>query len=145
MKLAYRLSMCALLVAAACAAQARDTTLRLPFDPVVAKGTADGKLDGSVKFYLAGKAPAGGTVVKSNVVTNRKTNGVGKPDEEACEWALLAALIVLQDAAKTAGADTVRNITSYYKKVEFKDGSQYECHAGGVMVGVALKADLAKH
>lgn len=54
--------------------QARDTTHYLPFDQVVAEATASGKLDGSVKFYLAGKTPKGAQVIRSGVTTSKKTN-----------------------------------------------------------------------
>lgn len=125
--------------------QARDTALYLPFDKVVKEMTAAGKLDGSVKFYLAGVAPKGKvTVVSPNAVTNKKTNAFNKTDEVACEWALQSALLTLQDAARQAGANAVVNISSYYKKIERKDPATYECHSGAVIAGVALKADLAK-
>ncbi len=145
MKAIHQLSMCALLLGGVGAAEARDSTLKLPFDPVLESAISSGKLDGTVKFYLSGKSPAGGKVLSSNAVTNKKTNGVGKTDEKACEWALLSALITLQDAARSAGANAVTNITSYYKKNEVKDSVNYECHAGGVIVGVTLKADLVKY
>ena len=55
--------------------QARDTTLFLPFDQVVTEAISTGKIDGSVKFYLAGNTPAGkASVVTPGVVTNKKTN-----------------------------------------------------------------------
>lgn len=126
-------------------AHARDTTLHLPFDAAVAKAVESGKIDGSVKFYLAGKGPKGGKVLNDSAITNKKTNGVGKSDEEACNWALFSALITLQNAAKNAGADSVRNIVSYYKRNEYKDSSNYECHAGAVVVGVTLKGQLVRH
>jgi len=37
----------------------------------------------------------------------------------------------------------VVNIASNYKHVEYKDSEKYECHAGAIMAGVAIKADLA--
>ncbi|MEP9318712.1 excinuclease [Pseudomonas sp. LABIM340] len=125
--------------------QARDTTLHLPFDEVVAEAVKAGRLDGSVKFYLAGN-PAGDklSVVQSGAITNKKTNAFNKSDEEACRWALQSALITLQDSAKKAGATAVTNIVSYYKRNEFKDAKQFECHAGAVIAGVALKGDYAK-
>jgi uncharacterized protein YbjQ (UPF0145 family) len=124
--------------------QARDTTHYLPFDQVVAEATASGKLDGSVKFYLAGKTPAGAQVVRSGVTTSKKTNAFNKTDEGACSWALQSALISMQQAAKAAGANAVVDIASNYKHVEYKDAEKYECHAGALMAGVALKANLAK-
>ena len=98
-----------------------------------------------MKFYLAGN-PAGAklNVIQSGAITNKKTNAFNKSDEEACRWALQSALITLQDSAKKAGATAVTNIVSYYKRNEYKDAQQFECHAGAVIAGVALKADYAK-
>ncbi|MCO7513236.1 excinuclease [Pseudomonas guariconensis] len=125
--------------------QARDTALYLPFEKVVQQMLAEKKLDGSVKFYLAGVQPRGKVkVISPNAVTNKKTNAFNKSDEAACEWALQSALLTLQDAARKANANAVTNIASYYKKNERKDPATYECHAGAVIAGVALKGDLAR-
>ncbi|MBK4988748.1 MULTISPECIES: hypothetical protein [Pseudomonas] len=125
--------------------QARDTALFLPFDKVVQQMLAEKKLDGSVKFYLAGVQPRGKVkVVSPNAVTNKKTNAFNKSDEVACEWALQSALLTMQDAARKANANAVTNIVSYYKRNERKDPATYECHAGAVIAGVAIKGDLAR-
>ncbi|OLF56358.1 excinuclease [Pseudomonas chlororaphis] len=125
--------------------QARDTTLNLPFDKVVAEAISTGKIDGSVKFYLAGNKPSGQvTVVSPGAVTNKKTNAFNKSDEAACEWALQSALITLHQAAKKVGANAVTDIASFYKSNERKDPKTYECHAGALIAGVALRGDLAK-
>ena len=125
--------------------QARDTAVYLPFDKAVAEATRAGKIDGSVKFYLAGNTPTGNvTVLSAGAVTNKKTNAFNKSDEVACEWVAQSAIISLHQAAKNAGANAVTNIVSYYKKNERKDTTTYECHAGALMAGVALKGDLAK-
>ncbi|MDU9389532.1 excinuclease [Pseudomonas sp. zfem002] len=125
--------------------QARDTALYLPFEKVVQQMTAEKKLDGSVKFYLAGVQPKGKvTVVSPGAVTNKKTNAFNKSDEAACEWALQSALLTMQDAAKKVNANAVTNIASYYKKNERKDAVTYECHAGAVMAGVAIRGDLSR-
>jgi uncharacterized protein YbjQ (UPF0145 family) len=98
-----------------------------------------------VKFYLAGNTPAGNvTVLSTGAVTNKKTNAFNKSDEVACEWVAQSAIISLHQAAKNAGANAVTNIVSFYKKNERKDAKTYECHAGALMAGVALKGDLAK-
>jgi hypothetical protein len=125
--------------------QARDTPVYLPFDKAVAEATRTGKIDGSVKFYLAGNTPAGNvTVVSPGAVTNKKTNAFNKTDAVACEWVAQSAIISLHQAAKNAGANAVTNIVSFYKSNERKDATTYECHAGAIMAGVALKGDLAK-
>ena len=55
-----------LLCALPAVSQARDTQVFLPFDKAVAEATRSGKIDGSVKFYLAGNAPAGKVTVVSS-------------------------------------------------------------------------------
>ncbi|AOB33568.1 excinuclease [Bordetella sp. H567] len=137
------LAILTLALACAPAAHAADRTVMQSFQEAVKNATDAGKLDGSVKFYLAGAKAPSGKVVEANVVTNRKTNAFGKSDDKSCDWAAQSALVSLQEAAKKAGANAVINIVSYYKKNETRDPAQYECHAGAVIAGVALKGDLA--
>jgi uncharacterized protein YbjQ (UPF0145 family) len=124
---------------------AADKVVHLPFEQVVAEATQSGKLDGSVKFYLAGHAPAGQVaVVNDNASTSRKTNAFGKTAEATCNWVLQSALIALQDEAKRAGANAVIDVVSNYDHQPYSDPQNYECHVGFLMSGVALKAKLAK-
>lgn len=123
--------------------QARDTAHFLDFQSVVNEATQAGRLDGSVKFFL-NKTPAGAQIINANVTTSQKTNAFNKTDEEACSWVMQSALIKLQNAAKAAGANAVVDLASNYKNVEYRDNSKYECHAGAIMAGVALKAKYAK-
>lgn len=125
-------------------AYARDTTLNLDFKQAVDKAVQDGTIDGSVKFYLQGTTPSRATIVQSDVITNKKTNAFNKSDEAACDWALRSALIQLHNAAKAQGANAVVDIVSFYKSNETKSTTTYECHAGTMVGGVALKAKLAK-
>lgn len=125
--------------------QARDDTLYLPFEKVVAEMTAAKKLDGSVKFYLAGVQPRGKvSVITPGTTTSKKTNAFNKTDEEACNWALQSALLTFQESARKANANAVTNIASNYKHNERRDPVNFECHAGAVMAGVALKGDLSR-
>ena len=124
---------------------AQDTVVNLSFQNTVAAATKSGKLDGSVKFYLAGNRPAGNmTVINDNVTTSKKTNGFSKSSQESCDWALQSALITLQGAAKQAGANAVVDIQSNYNTQPHSDPTNYECHKGFLMSGVALKGKLAK-
>lgn len=118
----------------------------MPFEKVVSDAIRAGRLDGSVKFYLAGNEPSGQPVqvLLTDVATNKKTNGFNKSDNDACEWVLQSALITLQNAAKRVGANAVTNIVSYYKHHARKDLNTYECHAGVLMAGVALRGDLVR-
>ncbi|ESH95038.1 Excinuclease ATPase subunit [Cupriavidus sp. HPC(L)] len=125
-------------------ASARDTKYLLPIQDVLNMPEAKEKLDGSVRFFFAGQRTPKVLETKGSDVSNRKTNGVGKSDEEACRWAALSALLSFQDKAKTMDANAVVNLVSYYKKNEMASADQYECHAGAVVVGVALKGDYAR-
>ena len=132
------------LLAVASTAQARDTRVEQSLRELVSSQAArDAGIDGSVRFDLAGE--------KVNVqqrlgedVTNKKTNAANKSDEEACRWVALSALRALQDGAKSRNANAVVDIVSYYKKNEFKSTTNYECYAGAILAGVALKGTYAK-
>lgn len=128
---------------ASAAVQAADRTVYMPFQPEVELAIEAGRIDRSVTFSLKGTAPAG-EVVKADVVTNKKTNAFAKGDWEACSWVMQSALIQLFEAAKAADATKVTNIVSFYKRNPYESTTQFECHAGAVIAGVALKADLAK-
>ena len=125
-------------------AQARDDTLMLPLQDVIQMGLDSGKLDGSVKFYLAGaKTPA----VRSKMgegMANKKTNGFGKDDVTACKWAALSALVAFEGTAKKKGANAVIGLHSFYKRNVKKDPVNYECHAGNVIAGVTLQGTYAR-
>jgi hypothetical protein len=124
-------------------AQARDSRMHLDFAEVVSSGLNDGTLDGSVSFHLAGAATPPVSQRHGPANSNRKTNAVGKSDEEACRWVLLGVLVAMQDQARSKGANAVVDITSNYKKQEFSSPTQYECAAGAIMAGVALKGTYA--
>ncbi|SPS01227.1 excinuclease ATPase subunit [Cupriavidus taiwanensis] len=125
-------------------ALARDTKYMMPLQEVLDMPEAKEKLDDSFRFYLSGQKTPKVLERLDSGVSNRKTNGVGKSDEDGCRWAALSALIALQDTAKTKGANAVVDIVSYYKKNEVASPTDYECHAGAVVVGVALKGTYAK-
>lgn len=133
------------LMLAAAPAFAADTRLELPLQELVNSPEAKAAgIDGSVRFYLAGqKTPAVVSRFGEDVV-NRKTNGVGKSDAESCRWVALSVLKALQEGAKDRGANAVIDITSYFKKKEFRSATNYECHAGGIMSGIALKGTFVK-
>lgn len=125
-------------------ASARNTLIQVPLAEVLAMPEAQGKLDGSVKFFLAGQPTPRIAQKLGSDVSNQKTNGVGKSDEFGCKWAALSALIRFQESAKRQGANAVVDLVSYYKKNETSHPTMIECHAGAVLIGVALKGSYAK-
>ncbi len=124
-------------------AQAADKMHSFNFNEAVNRAVADGTLDGSVKFYLAG-TKSGGHVIETGLVTNKKTNGFGKSAQKACDHVLRSALIQFQSTAKAKGANAVTNVVSFYKANETKSTTNYECAKGTAMAGVAIKGDIVK-
>lgn len=125
-------------------AMARDTVVHLPFDALLQSPEALKKLDGSVQFFLAGQPTPKVLERKGEGVANSKTNGFNKDVTTGCQWAGLSALIELQQKAKEVGANAVIDIVSYYKKNVYSSTTEYECHDGVLITGVALKGSLAK-
>ncbi|TYA49398.1 excinuclease ABC subunit A [Aggregatibacter actinomycetemcomitans] len=141
MKLMTKLTLAvATVFTAACAP--RDTTHHYDIQSVLNSPEAQRFLNPNVKLYFGKPAP--GKVVVDNAVTNKKTNAANKSDEKACKRAFLSAVKQLQDKAQSSGATKVGNIVSYYKKNVYKSTTQYECHAGHLIAGVALKGDIVK-
>lgn len=126
------------------AAMARDTRYELKIEDVKKDSRYAGTVPTDVAFYFGDQAPAKPGTDLGEFVTNRKSNSFGRPDEEACRWAMMAALKVLHDRAISEGGNAVINIVSYYKKNTFKSDTLYECHAGGFVAGVALKGTVVK-
>lgn len=124
---------------------AADRVVDLPLQELLDSPEAKSAgIDGSVRFYLAGqKTPAIASRMGESV-SNKKTNGVGKSDEEACRWVMLSVLKAFQESAKAKGANAVVDMVSYYKKVEARSATTYQCHAGNIMSGIAMKGTYAK-
>lgn len=125
-------------------AAARDTTLHLPIKPALDAALASGKLDSGVKFYFADQTHPAAKQQLGTFVTNRKTNAFGKSDEEACNWAMQSALIELQTRALKEGGNAVVKVESFYKKNAYRNETLFECHAGAVVAGVALRGSVIK-
>ncbi|MDY0873285.1 hypothetical protein [Dongia rigui] len=137
----------AILLAAVCLAtvpaQARDTKYELKIADVMADPRYAENVPSTVKFYFANQAaPAGQDL--GEFVTNRKTNSFGKQDEEACTWAMISAMKELGERALAEGGNAVVGIVSFYKKKVFASDTQFECHAGAIVAGVALKGSVVK-
>lgn len=127
----------------ATAVQARDDISKYPIQALLETSKAkDALLD--IPLYFADQTYAKEQNKFGEVITNKKTNAFGKSDTEACEWVMLSALKALQERAVKEGMNAVVNIQSYYKKREFVSSTEYECGAGTIMAGVALKGTLVK-
>ena len=134
---------CALTLATT-SAYARDTTLHLPVQDVLNSPDFQQKVGNDVQFYFAGQPSPKTLKSFGEDITNKKTNAVGKSDAVACRYVMLSALIQLKEHAQSVGANAVTNIVSYYQKNTFSSPTEYECHAGALMAGVALKGTFVK-
>lgn len=129
-------------MALAATAQARDTRHLLSIEEAMNTPAARERLDPEIRFVFA-DADHGEVVAEhGNYVTNKKTNAFNKSDEEACRWVMLSALLSLQERVRAEGGNAVINIESYYKRTAMASRTEYECHAGAVMAGVALRGDV---
>jgi uncharacterized protein YbjQ (UPF0145 family) len=132
-----------LAVVAVAPAIARNSAVTVTLDSVLDMPEAKAKLDGSVKFYLAGAATP--KVVKKfgEDTSNAKTNAFNKTPEEACRWNALSALIKLQEHARRDGANAVIGLVSYRDHEDFKSATELQCSDGAFMAGIALKGTYA--
>lgn len=143
-KLTLTIAGAAVLFATATPALARDTVHILPIEAAMNANDAKNRLGESVKFYFGNqKTPAIASRLGSDK-TSQKTNSFGKDAETACHWAFLSSMLRLQARAQELGANAVVNIVSNYKNIERSSPTEYECHDGAIMTGVALKADFVK-
>lgn len=125
------------------AVEARDDITKYPIQQLLESSKAkDVLLD--IPLYFADQNHSKESSKYGEVISNKKTNAFGKSDTEACEWVMLSALKALQQRAVKEGMNAVVNIQSYYKKREFVSSTEYECGAGRIMAGVALKGTLVK-
>ncbi len=125
-------------------AMAADTVVMLPIAGAMAANDAQKRLGDSVKFYFADQPTP---QVLSHIISDRtslRTNGFGKSAEKACNWVFLSAMLQLQKRAQEVGANAVINIVSNYNNNEMASQTEFECHDGAIMAGVAFKADFVK-
>ena len=120
---------------------AKDDRLKFPIESLLKSDKAKQALL-DIPVYFAGQSHATPSKVWGEVSTNQKTNAFNKSDQEACEWVLLSALKALQERAMREGMNAVVNIRSNYKHNEFSSSTEFECGAGNIIAGVALKGDL---
>jgi len=132
-----------LALVAAAPSFARNNAVTVTLESVLDMPEAKAKMDGSVKFYLAGASTP--KVIKKfgEDTSNAKTNAFNKSPEEACRWNALSALLKLQEHAKRDGANAVIDIVSYRDHVDFKSPTEVQCSDGAFMGGIALKGTYA--
>ncbi len=102
------------------------------------------KLGDDVRFYFGNQKH--GAIQKNwgEVGTNKKTNAFLKSDQEACVWAFISAMLALKNRALKEGGNAVIDIKSNYKGNETVSETTFQCGAGNIIAGVALKGTIVK-
>lgn len=131
-------------LALAATAEARDDRLKMPLDAAMNSATAKSKLDPNIKLFFGDAKHAKPVQTLGTFTANKKTNFFNKSDQEGCEWVFLSAAISLQERAKQEGGNAVVDIKSVYKNQELTSATEYDCGAGSVMGGVALRGTVVK-
>jgi len=125
-------------------AAARDDAIHLSWSDLINSQEAREKLDSGVRLYLAGaKTPRIVERLETDTVS-KKTRSLGRNTLTSCARAALSALIAMQAEAKKRGANAVVDIFSYYDKSAFRSTTEYECHNGTMVTGVAFQGTYAK-
>jgi hypothetical protein len=126
----------------ATAADARNDRLRMPLSTVLSSPQARARLDPNIALYF-GKQPYSPPADRRGVFSvNEKTNFFNKTDEEGCNWVFLSAARALQEHARRQGGNAVVDIISNYKNQPFSSETEFECGAGNVVGGVALRGEV---
>lgn len=122
----------------------RDSKLMFSIADAMQSADFKQRLDPNIRLYFGSQKHAKTLQSFGNVTTNKKTNAFGKSDGEACRWVFLSTLLALQERARKEGGNAVVNIVSYYKKEKNSSNTEFECHAGAIIAGVALNGDVVK-
>jgi uncharacterized protein YbjQ (UPF0145 family) len=125
-------------------AQARNTQYTLKIADVLQSTDFADKVGKNIPFYFGTQATPKVERTIGTFTTNRKTNSVGKKDEDACRWAMVSALLELRNRAEKEGGNAVINVAPFNKRGNGVDETDYECHAGDIIAGVALKGTVVK-
>lgn len=144
MKTTLKFTLLATALVLASAAQARDTKIMLPIEAALNANDAQARLGDDVKFYFAGQPTPKNLEKIDAQKTSQRTNSFGKSAESACNWVFLSALLQLKKHAQDVGANAVINIVSNYNNIETASATEFECHEGAIMAGVALKAEFVR-
>ena len=116
----------------------------MPISAAMESDDAKAKLGDDVKFFFGSQKAPKPKQTLGSFTSNKKTNFANKSDEEGCKIAFLSAMIALKDRALKEGGNAVINIHSVYKDSKFESDSEYECGAGKILGGVALRGTVVK-
>lgn len=125
-------------------ATASANMITLPLEDALNQPEAESRLGDDVQFFFGDESHPAVAESFGTRVTNKKTNAFNKEDAEACNWVFLSAMLQLEETARELGADAVINIESYYDRNAFSSETEFECEAGTMMAGVALRGEFVE-
>ncbi|MCH5322625.1 MAG: excinuclease ABC subunit A [Helicobacter sp.] len=125
-------------------ANAADDIIYLPIDKALQEARENGLIDASIEFKFGSKSGSKDKIIAKNLMTNKKSNKVGKDAEVSCTRAFHSALIQFQQAAIKNGGKKVVNLTGYFKKIPYDSPTMFQCGVGSIMSGVTLRGDIAQ-
>jgi uncharacterized protein YbjQ (UPF0145 family) len=124
--------------------EARRTPVTVTLQSVLDMAEAKAKLDGSVKFYLAGAITPSPRRTFTLEVSDNTTSTFQRTPEEACRRNVLSALIRLEGLAKRVGANAVIDIASFNAPATFRSATDIQCLNGAFMGSLVLKGTLVQ-
>ena len=139
-KLAAALTVGLILALPSAGAAGGATVYDVSITALMAKPEYQAKLPAGVTYYFADQP----VTVKSSLgplrTSRRTSNGKG-PD--ACDWAMVSALVAMGEEAKKRGGNAVVGIRSNLEGVAGGSRTLYRCGLGTLMVNVALTGEAA--
>lgn len=125
-------------------ASAEDALSVHSIETVITRPDFTSQTDG-VRFYFGNSPhPAVQTRIEADATTSLRTRKFGRSTEESCQWVMMSALIQLRQHAIDLGGNAVVNIRSNWRNNEWSSETQFQCSAGFLMAGVALKGDVVR-
>ena len=134
----------AIVILAAVNVEARDDRNMWSISDALGTEDAKQKLNQNIRFYFGDQSHPKITKDFGEFMSNKKTNAVGKTDEQACQRNFLSAMISFQERALRMGGNAVVNLRSYYKKNTISSQTEFECGSGAFVSGVTFLGDVVQ-
>jgi uncharacterized protein YbjQ (UPF0145 family) len=126
---------------AAAPAIARDNATMMSIAGAISVATVEHKLSPAVHFYFGTKPDTAVAQDFGDFAAQRRSVIAS---DTSCQRVFLAALTNLQEHAIAVGANAVINIHSFYDQHDVSSQTEYECHKGAAVTGVALRGDFVR-
>jgi len=137
-------AVCLLALGVASAADARSTTHRLKIADVLKSDEYKEKVGTAVAFYFDSQGAPQVAENFGEFATRKTTRSMIEKDEDACQRAMISALVSLRERAEKQGGNAVIHVTTYRKKTSTGSATEYECRAGDLVAHVDLKGTVVR-